>query len=197
MPKPSRAAIRGLLAACVGGVVLLPAGPLAAQAAPGLEPGARVRVTAPSIYRQPEIAVFETIDATDLRIGLIAGGHAVIPLDAVHGIEVSAGRRTNRKKGALIGGLAGLTGGLVIVLIDRQDRYGDESVWAAPLFPEIDRAIEAAGITIMTLTGAGLGMVVGTFVRTERWQAAAPPRVHVGIAPVRGGGAGITVSLRP
>jgi hypothetical protein len=138
-----------------------------AETAGSLSPGALVRVTAPAQAREPLVGTL--VETSAERIVLKQEGKAEptsIPRGEVRRLEWSPGKRTNGKRGALIGILA-------LSAFSVATAGGEE----------IDMAI---------LLGAGGGALVGKLVRTRRWQELP---VAVSAAPLPGGGAAVSVAL--
>ena len=64
-----------------------------------------------------------------------------------------------------------------------------------PLLPELDRAIDVAGVLAFTGGGALLGGVVGAFIRSDRWEPVPPSGVQWGAAPAPEGGLALGIRV--
>lgn len=99
--------------------------------------------------------VFERFTAGDAR-RWITGSLAT---DSIARLQVRVGRRGNAGRGALIGGLVGGVLGIACA--------SEESGWLTPTPGEC--------LLGYTLTGAGTGLLVGAFVRSDVWAPGALP----------------------
>jgi hypothetical protein len=153
--------------------------PARAQDVSRLEPGDRIRVTAPQAFRAPLVGtVAET--APDM-LTLARGGDAVdtvnIPLALVRKVEVSRGhlsRGRGMRRGAVQGLAAGvvvgaLVGGILGVGVDAREGENVNEV--------------SESLTSAAQFGA-IGLVVGGLMgmrERERWERLALPDVSVGV----------------
>lgn len=117
----------------------------------------RVRVTtaADSAQQETRYAGLVTALANDTLTLVRKGVVRAVPLPAVRRLEVSRGRRGYARTGALIGAGLGVVAGLAAVGAD--DGQGSTG----------------AGIVVVPLGAAlygGVGALIGTFVRRERWE---------------------------
>ncbi len=183
----TRLSILALLCSCLAS---LAPGPLAGQGDPGLEPGTRIRVTAPSVYPGRAVGQLQTIDATGLRMSLQGDGDLTVPRDAVSRIDVSEGNRSHWVRGAAIGGLVGLTTGVIAVVAAESS---DEEL---ELLPGFDTVVETTAVIVMTVVGAGAGALIGALIRTEQWKPVPAAGVQWGLLPRWDGGVGLVVTLR-
>jgi hypothetical protein len=139
----------------LAGLLLLLAPPLVAQRAElHVNPGARVRISAPELAAERLRGQVESLSADTLV--LFAGTRGVrlhIPRTAVHTVEMSTGRNVARR--AAIGGALGTLGG-----------FGAGVALSA--YHDLDLA--SIPVTLfMMLTGAVSGAIVGGFTAPERW----------------------------
>jgi hypothetical protein len=152
--------------------------PLLAQSRE-LEPGVRVRVTAPSFQLSPLIGSFQELDARLSRLTLLTGGDEVeIPISAVRQLEVSQGTRSYAGLGAAIGLGAGLTYATTLVILGEGAMSGD---------------LLYLGYWIAGGTGALVGAIVGSLVETERWEEVPVEKLRISI--VSNGRSGFAISL--
>lgn len=156
-----------------------PALPLAAQYAPGPEPGSRVRVRTtqePALWRRGLVV---TVTPDSMAIDLEgAGGTITVPLSGIEHLETSTGHRRLTADGAGVGFGIGLALGLVLgVAVASSDCFGCEDAGAGSFI--------GAGLVLGGL-GAGVGAIVGSTMTSERWQAGGPPAPRGGGAASRG-----------
>lgn len=146
-----------------------------------LVPGARVRITAPSVAPGRLGGTVRTLadDAIELAIG---GREELFPVPrgAVLRLEVSEGR--NRGKGALIGGGALAAVGAIVGAVGCRDSDDFGSGFCGAV-------LGGAGLVI----GGGVGALVGA---GDRWKDLPSDRVQVSLTPVAGRGAGLSIRLR-
>lgn len=187
--------------------------PLAAQST--LAPGTRVRVSAPAFQNATVVsrsAEWQTgtllrSDSSHLTLRTTAGDELSVPLSLVRRIEVSDGTmpasdawRRGARQGALIG--AGTVGVLVVgvFILDRAPGP-DEGPLSEDAFPEEEEdsdfvAFMGTAVPLMAgaaVVGGGLGAIFGSRAQ-ERWTPVVMDRVRV--APIVGGGTGVSLSLR-
>lgn len=143
-----------------------------------LIPGTRVRVTAPALAPKPLVGTIKKLsdDAIDLAV---KGRDDVIsvPRASVIRLEVSRGR--NRGKGALIGGAALATVGIV---------WGAVGCHGSEFPPWLCATI--LGVPGLVV-GAGVGALVGS---GEHWNELPSDRFRVTLAPTPG--RGVALSMR-
>jgi len=141
---------------------------LSAQRPLPLEPGARVRITAPDCGAQKQAATFETLSG-----GMLVLDSTNCPLASVTRLELHTGRRVSAARalglpalGLLAGGVAG---GLVGYSTCAPCDYEMEGL--APFFG----AVLGGGVGFVT------GLVVGLLPR-DRWQTV--PLEPLGVTPI-------------
>jgi len=166
-----------------------------------LDPGTRIRLTIPCASPSPSMAPAGPgtcrIEGSLARMSgdtvalTTAGSPSRHALNAVRRLEVSRGRRSYWLVGAgaglLVGGgvtYAVLHTGGSTALCDRsanQDAIGSGECLA----------LTAGG----ALVGAGLGALVGSLIRTERWERVPLDRLRVGLGPAPRPGMSLAVAL--
>ena len=172
-------------------IAFLTLGPIAslgAQDAPrSLSPGERVRFSCPELGTDRQEATLLEIRADTLvveyerrhvdrsrrvRRETVTSG---IPLANLSSLEVVTGRRSNAKKGAIIGGAVGA--GLVVVSV---------AILAAddwePTVGESGRAL-----VVWSAIGAGIGALIGSANHTDIWEEVALGELRVSVVPRRDG----------
>jgi hypothetical protein len=163
------------------------------------EPGDRVRVTVPCTDRtQPGIApawcshvgAFRAIRADTLTIEL-RGSTAHWDLGSVNRFELGRGDRSYRLAGAIAGLVAG-TGTTYIVLCSG----GSTSPCDRSANQDAMSARECLGLTALGgLAGAALGAMIGSLVRSERWQMVTLDRLRIGLPWTGRGGPILSIAL--
>lgn len=158
-----------------------------------VQPGARVRVTVPSLSpRLPLVGTVVSIDgqALTLREDGRPEGATTLALDAIQRIEVSTGQRSvsasrarGVRVGALTGFLVGFLGGFVAQTTDLAD-------------PDVAEAAQTGALVGLggAAGGALLGGLLGGRSREMFEPATLPARVSV--MPRRDGGTAVSVTLR-
>ena len=156
----------------------------AADAPPGPAPvsvGSRVRVTS-GPATPPTVGTVAALESGTLVLS-IAGLDVPlrVPVADIQTLEVSAGRKSQLWRGALIGAAAGAIPGILMTVGDYSDDvHGDDPSPAAVA------AIGAAG-------GALVGAGIGWAIKSEQWRLAEVPKTSLRFVPLRGGAA---VTLR-
>ena len=158
-----------------GILVALAAAPAAAQ---GVD-STRIRMTPADSRLDPIIGTTVSNDGQTIR--LVPSGRTdtvAYSIGAIDKLESSLGRRSNFGRGALIGGVTGLTLGSLLALL-ASDEPGTEMV----------SPVGAAAST--GLMGVLLGGAIGVFSQSERWTAS--PSVNVNRAS---GGVDLGMQMR-
>jgi len=143
--------------------------PHAAQAqqdTAGLVPGRRIRVHQQG--NQKLVGSFVSMDSASLAIVTNVGDTVRVPRGSIDGLDLSQGTKSNAGKGALTGLLIGGLGGVIIGVAasgSDDDEFFDFSAgtWAAGI-----------GLTFGAL-GAGIGALIGSGQRTDKWAPTAWP----------------------
>ena len=157
---------------------------LAAQRTASLTPGARVRVRFKATT-QPIVGILDTISRDTVRLGP-EGEHAAsrVAVSTIEGIDVSRGQHSNVGKGAVWGGAIVGGMGLITGVALASDQGSLVSITGG----------EAVELTVAsTALGAGVGALIGSLVRSEKWEAV--PLSTLQVAPVSLNRVAITLSL--
>ena len=153
---------------------------IAAQEPLVFEPGVRVRVTALDCGLRRRATEFRALRADTLVLETTE-----CPLASVTRLDVSRGQRSNAKLGAGIGFAAGALG--TVVYCKTADVLG------CVLFGD-DITLELA--LISGAIGGLAGLLVGHYIKTERWEQVPLERLRVSLAPQRDGGFALGFSVR-
>ncbi len=166
--------------------LLLSAADVVAQEGTVLNPGKRVRVSAPELDLRKQVATIVSVDADTLTVeinGWVAP--VAIPTASVTRLEVRRRRSGSRVwKGAGLGFLAGaVVGGVSGYLLAHEGSTNSNGDYG-PL-----------GAVAGGVLGGGVGALIGALVAVgDRWESVPLP-IRVGTAPRRDGEEAVTASL--
>ena len=147
-----------------------------AQDAPGIAVGTRVRVEAATVSTKPVTGTIVRLDETSMTVLVNpASPPKVLPRDAITKMEVSVGRRSKAKLGALIGAVA-----LAISAASEESSCSG----IVCVEPHKEAVVAFAGAV-----GAGLGALIGAGFRKDTWAQVESPGLRVSVSPNRNGGA--------
>jgi len=174
---------------------------IAQEPARSLEPGARLRLTYPCEHDGAATAGKERRACRSegrlvlLRADTIALAVAESTmhrgLNAINRIEVSRGHRAHRLAGAGVGFLVGA--GVTFALLNTG---GSTSLCNQSANQDAIGSGECLGLAALGgLAGAGLGVIIGGFVRTERWQDVPLDRLRVSLTPQTNSMLGLAVAV--
>ena len=152
---------------------------LEAETLPGqVEAGSRVRVTTAPASPGRRIGSLVSLDTDSLRYRRWDTTSVIaLPLASVARLERSTGRRSNTGRGAMIGGLIGAGFGLFLGIAASTDNSG----WW-----EVGVEDVAAATALVGAGGAGVGALVGSLSRRDRWEPVPlAPRVAGKLRPSR------------
>ena len=172
----------------------VPLSTLLAQDAPTIEPGARVRVTAPDCgVRRLAITVEELSGDSFTFLGDPTRSSNSInncSLASVTRLEVRSGRQRRWGRGALIGGIVGGAFGLVgsVGYVADGCTFGCDGQEAA---------IFASGIAFFGIGAGIIGAGIGALIKTDRWEEVPLDRLRVNVVPQKDGrfALGLSVSF--
>ena len=156
---------RALTCALLGVTLLAAATEVLGEPTPGgLAPGARVRWRIASQGNARQVGGFATARRDTLYLMTPATGETLAVAGAdLSRLEISRGRKSHARTGALIGGAISVTLISLFVIqasLDEGMGVGGNEVWS----------VAAVG-----LLGAGAGYAVGGLIRTERWERVPEP----------------------
>ena len=140
-----------------------------------IQPGARVRITAPGIVAGRYASTVLTRTADTIRVGGPDKSPLDIPISRITSLEVSRGdsRALGAGRGVLWGGGIGLAMGIILAAADESSS------------PDYNGLGAGATVAYTTLSGVIYGAVIGAIVGRERWESFDIPvrtsfRVHPG-----------------
>lgn len=121
----------------------------------------------------------------------VAGSTTSYSLNALRRLEVSGGRRSHWLAGAGVGFLVG-AGAAFAVLYSG----GSTSLCNQSANQDAMSSGECIGLTALGgLAGAGLGAVIGSRLRSERWQDVPIERLRLGLGPQVDGRFGLAFTV--
>jgi hypothetical protein len=153
-------------ASCVAMLVLMSSVPHNAQAQYNeAQPGARVRIQAPSIVAGRYVGTVLTREPGVIRVGSPNTPPVEIPTDRITSLEISRGksRWAGVGRGAVIGTVVGAVVGVFAGAVTNER---DRTYWNAGQRDTLSRA-EYVGYS--AVGGAFWGAVIGAFIPKERW----------------------------
>ena len=167
---------------------------LVAQQKPLVAPGARVRVTAPTIVPNRVVGTVVALDTSRLLLqtnGRQARPRLEIPLASLTRLELFRGPGNRAAAFTLYGAGAGAVTGLILGYAAGEDCSGDE--WFC--FDREELAL--GGAVILGLAGAGIGLVAGLFTKSGRghWTAVPLDHIRVSLTPYEGLGLSVSASV--
>ncbi len=154
-----------------------------AQETGAVSPGARVRVSlrATTTYLTRDRIVGSLVSLR--RDTVVVSEHAgradlALPIESIRLFEVSRGRTSGAKKGALIGLVSGAAGGIAAGLIVCAGGNCNNS-GTGDLTRLVSTVLGVGG----GLAGAGIGSLVGGRIHSDRWERVPIKDLRVGVAP--------------
>jgi len=169
-------------------LALAPLTDVVAQELP-LQPGKRVRVTVPELGINKQEARFQAIEGETLVVTVDTTMRC--PMASLERLDTYAGTRGHFWVG---GGIGAVAGGVLGVLVAKNENFlfthgvGECSSGDFCVADGVYVALGAAG-------GFLLGGIVGTMIRSDKWEEVPLDRLRVSIVPQRGGRLGFGVSI--
>ncbi|MDH4348275.1 MAG: hypothetical protein OEW17_05680, partial [Gemmatimonadota bacterium] len=144
---------------------------------PQLLPGQRVRVTAPEHGLARAHATLEGIEGGDLVLRTDTTRR--VPLASVARLEAHAGRRSHWLAGAVIGLAAGASATYIALSGSGSTALCDQSANQDAI-----GSGECLGLVALGgVAGAGLGALVGMFIKSDKWADVPTDRLRLTAAP--------------
>ena len=150
----------------------------------GVMVGSRVRLTAPTVLQGKLQGAITAMDEKAVVLAADSGVPVVVPREAITSLDVSAGRKKNALKGTVIGAAAGAVLMLVAAPVD-PNNCGVDS-------PNV--CSRGQGVGIGAVGGAVWGVLIGSFIKTDRWMHAPTGSWRVDVKPAPRG-ASVSMSL--
>lgn len=154
-------------------------------------PGARVRVTAPTVAEGIVVGTVASAHSDTLVLEVNEDSLLAIPLTAVTSLEVSEGQSSSAGYLAVLGGLVGIWAGALIA-----SSNVEESSSGGLGAPDFGGVVAVVGGAVAGLfVGAILGAGIGSAIMTENWKDVPVDEIRVGLLPTFDGIA-VSASIR-
>ncbi len=160
--------------------LLIPLASLEAQ----LQPGQRVRITAPHLGISKHSGILVAVDGDTLTVDTLR-----VALMNVTRLEVHRGRKSHARMGAVVGAIA--LGGFGAAFQPLSGSHEGDCSRSDTIC--LGRGASAA---IGAAVGGLFGAVVGALIKTERWEEVPLDRLRVSFGPQRDGRFGLGLSVR-
>ena len=153
---------------------------MAAQESLPVEPGVRVRVTAPDCSLRGQAATFRA-----LRVDTLVLETTECPLSSVTRLDVSRGERSQWARGLGVGFLGGALIGAVY-----GGTHAGTDAWDLPTEDAV-----GLGAAFFGVGGGLVGGIAGYFIKADRWEEVPLERLSVSLAPQRDDGFALGFSV--
>ncbi len=157
---------------------LIPLAGLEAQ----LQPGQRVRITAPQLGISKHSGTLVAVDGDTLTVGTLQ-----VALMDVTRLDVYMGRKGQSGTGAVVGGLVVGVPFAFLLAAACEDDISDYCNAAGGA---------AVGLLVGGVAGALVGAIVGALINTDRWEEVPLDQLRVSVVPQRDGRFGLGLSVR-
>jgi hypothetical protein len=167
-------------------VLLLSAGAGPEERPASLSPlavGSRVRLQAPTIVEGRVEGMVMEMDESSLLVSADGRASVRVERQAITRLDISTGRHRRALRGMAIGAGIGAVAGLLFTS-DSCDN---------PVFVCTTSVVESGALG--TLAGAAYGAGIGALFKTDSWNRVPLELVHVSVAPIRGRGVRLSLSL--
>ena len=156
---------------------LIPLAGLEAQ----LQPGQRVRITAPQLGISKHSGTLVAVDGDTLTVGTLQ-----VALMDVTRLDVYMGRKGHSGTGAVVGGLVvGVPFAFLLAAVG-EDLSDDCNAAGGA----------AVGLLVGGVAGALVGAPVGALINTDRWEEVPLDQLRVSVVPQRDGRFAVGLSVR-
>jgi hypothetical protein len=177
------------------GVSVAPIPATAQDSLDSLGPGTRVRVSSPSLGGGAIVGRFVAKNGDTLIFTPESSPSANVRvlLDERTDLKVSVARHNHAGHGVLVGASVGFLAGSLIVMRDQLDQglenlftdVGHGLVGATP--PPHKDEVSSAPILVGLAVGAGVGVLVGATIKTDRWVTKDRSQAALQMSSFRGG----------
>jgi hypothetical protein len=161
-----------------------------------LEPGERIRVYAPSEYRERVVGSIWSMEHDAILVKNETNTTWRIAYPTITRLEVAAGQKSDWLMGGVVGVLlGGALGGTGTYLVCQSLDVG----FGTPTSAETEAACRSdavKGLIAGSVGGAIIGMGIGSLIKTERWEEVPLERLRLQPVATFDGRVGLAVSLR-
>ncbi len=167
-----------VLALCLFPAVglLIPLATLEAQ----LQPGQRVRITAPNLGISKHSGILVAADGDTLTVDTLR-----VALMNVTRLDVHRGRKSRVAAGL---GIGALTGAATLAVIGASLNICQRE--------DLEASCAGIGAGVGAVGGSLVGLVIGAVIKTDRWEEVPLDRLRVSFGPQRDGRFGLGLSVR-
>ena len=181
-------------------IFLLPAVALLGQSIRDIGPGARVRVTAPTLGYRGVVAVVLTRDSQAFILNRLEQKDTVaVAFDQITALDFSAERHGHMLAGLGIGAVGGALLGVVLGYAEGDDKCvcDPEALFCLNCLGATTASEKARfGAATLGLAGGIVGAIAGGSTKSDRWQPVLiPTRTIVGLGKAAAG-VGLRIGLR-
>jgi hypothetical protein len=172
--------MRRLLAGSLSLVLVLPNAAVAQESSDGspVLVGSKVRISTPTVVGGRFEGIVSQMD--DQSLVVLQDNHPWrVSRQAITSLEVGTGEKRRALKGLIIGAPIGA----VIFLVPT----------GIPARRSASDSVHLAGFGVFM--GAAYGAGIGALIKSERWSPVPLERVHLSVAPTRGRGLGLSLSV--
>jgi len=156
---------------------------LIAQQVLPVAPGARVRVTAPTVAEGTVVGTVASAHSDTLVLEVNEDSLLAIPLTTVTSLEVSEGQSSSAGGLAVVGGFVGIFAGALIA-----SSNVEESSSGGLAGGGYERELATVGGAVAGLfVGAIVGAGIGSAIMTENWKDVPVDEIRVGLLPAADG----------
>lgn len=159
----------------------------AAQTAPAIARGARVRIVIPAEPGQPERHIVGNLVRLEYDTAVIASpglpltGARSVAIDGGRRLEVLTGSRGRGGRGAAVGGVVGGVAGALVGGFTWEPCEG-EGFFDCLMYPTQGSQV-MGGAVLGVAAGALVGLVIGSSIRTETWAPLRTAGVRIAVTP--------------
>jgi hypothetical protein len=170
-----------------------------AQQATFVAPGARVRVSAPSVAGQRLVGTVARLDADTIVVRSDGWGNDLaVPLGSVTALDVGRGRQSRALRFGGIGAAIGAVIGTFLMIVDEGTSAPNVQItdeeppleWVArPVWQKVRYPLLSAA------AGFGIGAIIGVAFPGERWEAVPLEGLRLRVTPQPASGINLTASF--
>ena len=166
---------------------------LAAQRRPlHIGPGDRVRLWAPRLGIEGSVGTVLALRPDTIVVD--RGETLVLSISTLTRLEVSRGQKSGAGTGGIVGLVTGAAFGAMIGIASADT----DCDWLFSHECDINKELESAALATVggAIVGYGVGVLLGSIVKVDRWEEVPLSRLRVRLAPGRGGGFSVGLRVR-